>query len=149
MRALLLLMLTCWVAWGQRLIWDASPEPDVDRYIVYAGHASRQYTTNWTVLGRTNTQFRLPDTMRADTNTVYWAVTARTRYGLESDYSDEVTTVRPAPPARLRIRVTIEGAADLARPDWRTLATFDREVPMAGRSQFFRARLHVGRDGSR
>jgi fibronectin type 3 domain-containing protein len=80
------------------LEWDRNVEPEVAGYRVYVGTASRSYyraidvgnQTIWPINGVT-----------AGT-TYYYAVTAYTADGLESDFSDEVsytpTVTVPIPP---------------------------------------------------
>ena len=74
------------------LAWDPSTDPEVTGAIVYYGHASRNYPYH------TN----LGNVTRATVNglqaglTYYFAVTATNSDGLESDYSNEVSTSIPS-----------------------------------------------------
>jgi hypothetical protein len=74
------------------LAWDANPEPDVSAYVIHYGTSSRQYPYSTNVGNVT----------RATVNglqaglTYYFAVTATNSAGLESDYSNEVSTFIPA-----------------------------------------------------
>ena len=73
------------------LAWDPSTDPEVTGAIVYYGNASRNYPYHTNVGNVT----------RATVNglqaglTYYFAVTATNSYGLESDYSNEVSTSIP------------------------------------------------------
>lgn len=68
------------------LAWDPNAEPDLGGYIIYYGPASRVYTnavnvgnvTNYTVRGLVTNAF------------YFFAATAYSTNGLESDFSDEV-----------------------------------------------------------
>jgi len=74
------------------LAWDPSTDPEVTGAIVYYGNASRNYPYHTNVGNVT----------RATVNglqaglTYYFAVTATNSYGLESDYSNEVSTSIPS-----------------------------------------------------
>jgi hypothetical protein len=74
------------------LAWDPSPDPEVTGAIVYYGNASRNYPYHTNVGNVT----------RATVNgleaglTYYFAVTATNSAGLESDYSNEVSTSIPS-----------------------------------------------------
>lgn len=94
---LLMLLGSSIVAAGQSvtLAWNANTETNLAGYRLYWGSASRSYSTNMTVL--------VPETTATVTNlpagpTNYFAVTAYTTDGLESDYSDEVFYRVPVPP---------------------------------------------------
>jgi hypothetical protein len=85
------------------LAWDASPGTNViANYKVYYGVASRTYTN--TVSAGTNLTVAVTNLSRGVT---YWfAATAIDNAGLESDYSNEVSTrtlTQPAPPPNLGV----------------------------------------------
>lgn len=88
------------------LEWDRNSEPVVTGYRIYAGTNSRVYHIMVDV-GDTNV-CALTNLTRG--LTYYFAATAYTGDGLESDFSEEVSyTVpkpRPLPPARLRLEGT-------------------------------------------
>lgn len=69
------------------LAWNPNPEPDIDYYRVYVGTASRQYTQSYSTAQPFFAIPPLPDGAK-----YYFAVTAVNSAGLESDYSDEIST---------------------------------------------------------
>jgi hypothetical protein len=74
------------------LQWDANTETDLAGYKVYVGTASRTYGTPFTI--GTQTTYSVTN---LQPGTYYFAVTALNSSGLESDYSNEVsTTIVPA-----------------------------------------------------
>lgn len=78
--------------------WDVHPDQSVVGYKVFWGIASRTYTNNVQLLNRTNNSVIIGGLVRA--TTYYFAATAFTDQGLESDYSNEATyatTPIPAP----------------------------------------------------
>ena len=89
------------------LAWDQSPSSTnyvVGSYNLYYGAASGVYTNRVSVLGVTNTTNMVTNLVRGVT--YYFAATAVTTNGLESDYSNEVSTkiaTVPASPVNLRI----------------------------------------------
>jgi hypothetical protein len=88
-----------------KLAWDANTEPDLAGYKVYWGRTSRQYDNSPvpTVAPSANPTFTTP---ALSNGTWYFAVTAYNTAGLESGYSNEVSTTiatAPAPPKGLRI----------------------------------------------
>lgn len=94
---------TCWAlaaglqAAEVKLAWDPSPDPDVTNYRVYWGYQSRTYTTWFDVGNVTNATVGA----LAEGTRYFFAVTATTDDGWESDYSNEVeyTTPLSPPPA--------------------------------------------------
>jgi hypothetical protein len=89
------------------LAWDRSPDSGVTGYRVYYGPTSRNYT-NSIVAGNvtTNTISGL-----ASGVTYFFAITANTAGGLESDFSNEIRFVPGLP--TVQIRVTSSGQAIL------------------------------------
>ena len=89
---LILFALCCKGDHSVTLAWSPNPEPDVSNYVVYYGHASRNYP-NSTNVGNvtTATVYGL-----AEGATWYFAITANNSSGLESDFSNEVTNAIPA-----------------------------------------------------
>lgn len=85
------------------LQWDANTEPDLAGYKIYSGNQSRVYVDP-VILGKiTSYTATIPDGV-----TAYYSVTAFDTEGLESEYSNEVSTNgRPAAPGALRITVTV------------------------------------------
>ena len=84
------------------LAWEPSSESGIVNYAVYYGVASRGYTNSASV--GTATQATLSG-LREDT-TYYFAVTASSSLGLESDFSSEVSYTAPYDFPKLQIRVT-------------------------------------------
>ena len=85
------------------LAWDVHPQFDVNQYRLYQGTASRAYTVTNTINGRTNNQ--AVSTNLQPWKIYYWAVTAVSTNGLESDYSLEVSiTNAGTAPINLRIQ---------------------------------------------
>lgn len=76
------------------LAWDPSPDVNVTNYRVYWGYQSRTYTGSFDVgnVTATTVGWLLPGTR------YFFAVTATTPEGLESDYSNEVGYTVPLPP---------------------------------------------------
>ena len=71
-----------------RLLWDANSEPDVSGYRIYYGISSRTYDT---IIDVGNvTSYIVQDQLLYGVM-YYFAVTAYTEAGLESDYSIEVS----------------------------------------------------------
>jgi len=73
------------------LAWDPNTEPEVTGYRVYMGLSSRSYSS--VMDAGTNTTEALPFLQSGVT--YYFAVTAYTGTGLESDFSDEVSYTAP------------------------------------------------------
>ena len=71
------------------LAWNSNNEPDLDHYVVYWGIFPGVYSDNSGDIGlTTDFSVNIPD----DGNTYFFAVTAVDTDGLESDYSNEVST---------------------------------------------------------
>ena len=71
------------------LSWDANSEPDLDHYVVYWGVIPGYYSQNSGDIGLpTEFSVEIPD----DDQVYFFAVTAVDEAGLESDYSNEVST---------------------------------------------------------
>ncbi len=71
------------------LTWDSNNEPDLNHYIVYWGTESGEYLEDSGNIGLvTEFTVEIPD----DDQVYYFAVTAVDEAGLESDFSNEVTT---------------------------------------------------------
>ena len=75
------------------LAWDSNSEPDLDHYVVYWGTIPGDYTNNsednGDYIGLDNEySVEIPD----DEQAYFFAVTAVDESGLESDYSNEVST---------------------------------------------------------
>ncbi len=96
------------------LAWDLSPSPEVTGYRVYYGAASGNYS-NSVVVGNVTT-----NTIRglAGGVTFFFAVTAYSASGLESDLSNEVTFVPSLSSVRMRVTptgqvaLTVKGVID-------------------------------------
>jgi hypothetical protein len=92
------------------LAWDANSESDLAGYKVYWGRQSRQYDNSPvpTVAPSASPTFTTPALMNG---TWYFAVTAYNTAGLESGYSNEVsTTIATAPAAPEGLRIWIAQA---------------------------------------
>lgn len=73
------------------LAWDPSPDAGVSGYRIYMGPASRVYTNSYTVGNVTTAQI----TGLLTNRTYYFAATAYTPGGVESDFSNEVNYAPP------------------------------------------------------
>jgi hypothetical protein len=95
------------------LAWDASPEPDVAKYVLYQGQASGQYTRQIEVTNRVNGVLVTTNTVTglAASTTYYFVVTARSVSGLESPPSNEIAYTTPA---RANVPPVIECPANIA-----------------------------------
>ncbi len=91
--------------WNIPLAWNASPGAVL--YHIYYGVASRIYT-NFVVSSTTNATVSAPDS-----SDLYMAVTAVNSIGLESDFSNEVTT---APPQNRIVRFFVDTATNISGP---------------------------------
>ena len=81
------------------LTWDPNPESDLGGYRLYWGPAPRSYTNVVSFPGKGNT-----NSVELVSGTYYFAVTAYSTNGLESDYSNEVRMViKPGAPKNLRV----------------------------------------------
>ena len=85
------------------LAWDQSPDPNVAGYRLYHGGATRTYTNSANV-GRA-TSLSVSGLVAGTTH--YFAVTAYTLLGLESDFSDEASFTVPRTLAELGIRAGV------------------------------------------
>jgi hypothetical protein len=120
--------------------WDASPDPSVNGYRVYYGVGSRQYT-NMVIVGNTNTA-TVQNLVRGQK--YYFAATATTSDGLESDFSNEIDytpRARPAPPASPRkitwaVNIQLDSAPTLIGP-WFTETNYQARLDPG----FYRAKL--------
>jgi hypothetical protein len=70
------------------LAWDPNPESDIAGYIISYGMSSRQYVTSIDVGNTTTWVFSQPD----PTKVYFLAVQAYNTAGLQSPYSNEVST---------------------------------------------------------
>lgn len=112
------------------LQWDPNTETDLTGYKVYWGIVSSIYTSSVTVgLVTTYTVTNLGG------GTYYFAVTALNTAGLESGYSNEVSTVIPIPPVappssplKLRIVTTVATTATTASIAWKTSVPTDGSI---------------------
>jgi hypothetical protein len=80
------------------LTWDSSPSPEIVGYRLYYGTASGDYTNS---IATGNLTATTVSGLSAGV-TYYFAVTAFTADGLESDFSNEVSYTRQAPGATVR-----------------------------------------------
>lgn len=120
------------------LEWDRNLETNVAGYRLWWGGQSRAYTN---VLTTTNTTAIVSNSMMAP-GTNFFAVTAFDTDGLESDYSDEVSTSRrPLAPIRLRItnQIVLQQSTNLF--DWTSIAT--NSIATGSSASFFRAAAQV------
>jgi hypothetical protein len=135
------------------LSWDASPDAAVTGYWVYAATNSFWSGSNQvlapTLLSRTDASNSLscvvgplPAGVR-----IYFVVTARNAFGLESDYSNEVAFTLPTKPApaRLKLEINVQASASADGP-WGNLACIPWEAEVAGDASFYRALVMVERE---
>lgn len=124
------------------LAWDPSPATNVAGYLLYAGVSSGIYNVTFPT---TNTSFTV--TNLAAGVTYFFAVTARTAGGLESDYSAEVSHTEPKPAApaapairKLEVSAVLQSAPDPLGP-WQTVFGFPTNWILADASrQFYRVK---------
>lgn len=129
------------------LSWNANSETNLAGYRMYWGTATRSYQAPMSVLH--------PTTSATVTNlqaglTYYFAVSAYTTDGLESDYSDEVSysvpPPPPTPPAKplgLRVITTLQASSSPTGP-WTNQWTLSQLVPIpadAPAGTFYRSQL--------
>jgi hypothetical protein len=126
------------------LQWDASPSPDVTGYALFVGEAPGQYTRRVDV-GNALT-YTFTDLQRG--KTYYFAATAYTADGLESDFSNEVSKhVKPIPasPATLKdptvVKVTIETGTTPKGP-WKEYAAVEVGAAPLGET-YFRSKVDI------
>jgi len=87
------------------LAWDSSPGTNViTQYKVYWGSATRTYTN--AVNAGTNLTAIITNLIAGPT--YYFAATATDQYGLESDYSDEVSWTWTPPTNVVTVTVAVE-----------------------------------------
>jgi fibronectin type 3 domain-containing protein len=121
------------------LSWNQNPEPEVNSYRVFTGSASRSYRTNF-VVTTTNTVFALTNLVMGSN---YFAVTAISTNGIESDLSAEVFFVRkPSSPSGVQVSMIIEGAQDPSGP-WTQTTNSIVQFAIAEPKQFYRTRLQI------
>lgn len=75
---------------GIKVVWEKSPESNVEGYYVYYGTESKNYTNSVNVVGNTNTSCLIADLNFTYGLTYYIVITAYTDTGEESSYSDEI-----------------------------------------------------------
>jgi len=134
MRALLLIVFCSVCAastfvWASTLVWDANEDGVTVGYRVYSGTASRSYSNAVDVGCATN--FALTAFERG---VWFFAVTAYSADGLESDFSDEVSwTNAPAV-----VTVAVQQSSNLV--DWSTVIEMPA-VDVTG-AQYWRFQIH-------
>lgn len=141
---LLVSVLALWAAQSVTLGWNPNTETNLAGYRLHYGWAPRGY--DYVV------QVKAPATQVTLTNnlqvgkTNYFAVTAFTTDGMESDYSEELAWLMPAPPPAilpprgLRLITTLQASASQAGP-WTNVWLLDQPLPPArnGVATFYRA----------
>jgi len=75
---------------GTNLVWDESPESNVEGYYLYYGTESENYTVSVQVIGKSVTSYPIADLSFTPGQTYYIAITAYTDTGEEGEYSNEV-----------------------------------------------------------
>jgi len=93
-----------------QLAWDRNSETNLSGYTVYYGQSTRSY--NRSAYAGTNSALWIRGLEGG--YTYYFAVTASSNTGLESDYSGEVTFVAPGPPPNQP--PTLDPIANIAIP---------------------------------
>lgn len=73
-----------------KVVWDESPELNVEGYYLYYGTESKNYTNAIKIEGKTNTCFLLADIPFLPDVEYYLSVTAYTDGNAESMYSNEI-----------------------------------------------------------
>lgn len=124
------------------LAWNANSETNLAGYRLYWGPSNRTYTASQTVAA-TNTTATVTNLVIGER--YFFAVTAFTVDGLESDFSDEVDFgFKPAKPANLRIQVSLQTAATLSGP-WSNLWTLSQsQIPgSTSGGEFYRGLLTI------
>ncbi len=74
---------------GTKLVWNESPESNVEGYYLYYGTKSENYTDSVKVVGKTTTSYLIANFNFTPGQTYYIAITAYTDTGKESSYSNE------------------------------------------------------------
>lgn len=118
-----------------RLAWDASTDPSVAGYRIYQGLASRNYSNMLDAGASTN--LTVAGLVPGLTN--YFAATAYTAAGLESDFSSEVAYVSPLPATNILLVITAEASPDLAT--WSTLTNYPAVLLSNPPPAFFRLKI--------
>jgi len=118
------------------LAWDPSPEPMLSGYSLYWGTNSRAY--DQIQLVELNTVQASATNLVAGTE-YFFAVTARTWEGLESDYSTEVSYQVPE---QLTLTALLEEATDPAGP-WALVTNAVTMVVPAEPRRFYRTKMEV------
>lgn len=120
------------------LAWNPNSETNLAGYRLYWGTGSRGYQAYGTI--PTGTETYTVTNINAGTK-YYFAVTAFTDDGLESDYSDEVSYLVPEPPKTKTIVLHLEQACDLLGP-WDRLTNVTTIVVPDG-SVFYRGVIEI------
>lgn len=112
------------------LAWNANTETNLAGYRLYHGLASRSYSTGYVQVLHPVTTATVTNLAAGPTN--YFAVTAYTSAGLESDYSDEVAyrvppPQPPAPPTQFRIVTSLQ-ALNPATSRWTNVWTVNAQI---------------------
>ena len=127
-----------------KFAWDISAEENIAGYRLHYGLESGVYT-EIVDLGMVPTgpegdpQAHLTGPIPFPFGTYFLAVTAYNTYGLESDYSNEIsftTKSPPSPPSRFHMVVTVETSDNLK--DWEPIAQM---LQPRKAQQFFRLRM--------
>jgi len=114
------------------LSWDKSSDPNVTSYRVSRGVASRDYDTSFFTPG-TNASFLL---VQGQTN--FFAVSAISAAGLESDFSNEVSVKAvPTPPPPTNYAIVTLASSNMV--NWSAILT--NVVSNTGPLMFFRQQI--------
>lgn len=75
---------------GTKVVWDESPESNVEGYYLYYGTESENYTDSVRVVGKTTTSYLIADFNFTPSQTYYIAITPYTDTGVKGIYSNKI-----------------------------------------------------------
>jgi len=86
------------------LVWEKSPEPEVEGYNFYYGTESGNYTDSVQVKDKTTTSYPIADFKFTPGQTYYIVIRAYTNTGEESIDSNEIKVGAPSAPTGLTVK---------------------------------------------